>query len=272
MSQKLIANYHTHTKRCGHASGTDREYIEAALSIGLTVLGFSDHMPWPGNVYGIEHSRMAFSELDDYFTSLTALQREYRGQIEIHIGFEAENFDRMPQQLRLLEDYPCEYMILGHHFSGICENGVYFGRPFSDPAMLECYTASVIDGLRSGVFLYLAHPDLPCWTGDPALFDSAADRICKVAKEENIPLEVNVLGRRTHRNYPSETFFRHAAANGCSLCIGLDAHAPEQFTEPGVIEEAMTFAESFGCPIVQHFDFPAHCATTYPAKAGAANG
>ena len=39
----LIANYHTHTKRCHHACGEDREYVEAAIESGLKILGFSDH-------------------------------------------------------------------------------------------------------------------------------------------------------------------------------------------------------------------------------------
>ena len=39
-------NYHTHTTRCKHASGEDREYVEKAIESGLKILGFSDHCPW----------------------------------------------------------------------------------------------------------------------------------------------------------------------------------------------------------------------------------
>ena len=31
----MIANYHTHTFRCNHATGTDREYVEAAIRAGV---------------------------------------------------------------------------------------------------------------------------------------------------------------------------------------------------------------------------------------------
>ena len=41
----MIANYHTHTYRCRHASGTEEEYIYQALDGGLEELGFSDHTP-----------------------------------------------------------------------------------------------------------------------------------------------------------------------------------------------------------------------------------
>ena len=36
-------NYHTHTKRCKHAGGSDEEYIESAIKSGFQELGFADH-------------------------------------------------------------------------------------------------------------------------------------------------------------------------------------------------------------------------------------
>ena len=41
----MKANYHTHTARCMHAEGTEREYIEQALARRVQTLGFSDHAP-----------------------------------------------------------------------------------------------------------------------------------------------------------------------------------------------------------------------------------
>ena len=43
----MKANYHTHTARCGHATGTDEEYVLAAIEQGFDELVFSDHVPWP---------------------------------------------------------------------------------------------------------------------------------------------------------------------------------------------------------------------------------
>ena len=42
----MIANYHTHTFRCGHAEGNERDYAENASRAGLKTLGFSDHTPY----------------------------------------------------------------------------------------------------------------------------------------------------------------------------------------------------------------------------------
>ena len=41
----MIANYHTHTRRCRHARESEKEYVEEAIRSGLKVLGFSDHTP-----------------------------------------------------------------------------------------------------------------------------------------------------------------------------------------------------------------------------------
>lgn len=40
-------NLHTHTARCGHAEGLDIQYIHSAIDAGLTLLGFSEHIPYP---------------------------------------------------------------------------------------------------------------------------------------------------------------------------------------------------------------------------------
>ena len=74
----MFANYHTHTYRCQHASGSDREYVEAAIETGLKVLGFSDHCPW---VYQdkefVSKIRMTPAQVDGYFSSLEGLKKEY---------------------------------------------------------------------------------------------------------------------------------------------------------------------------------------------------
>ena len=73
-------NYHTHTYRCGHAIGTDEEYVKAAIESGIKILGFSDHAPWP-NVDNRSH-RMSMDMLDDYIESINSLKEKYKEEIE----------------------------------------------------------------------------------------------------------------------------------------------------------------------------------------------
>lgn len=37
----MLHNYHAHTARCKHASGTDREYVEQAILGGVKTLGLN---------------------------------------------------------------------------------------------------------------------------------------------------------------------------------------------------------------------------------------
>ena len=56
----MLTNYHTHTTRCGHAEGTEEEYILTALRCGFKVLGFSDHAPWELDVVPAIEEKKAF--------------------------------------------------------------------------------------------------------------------------------------------------------------------------------------------------------------------
>ena len=78
-------NFHSHTKRCKHAGGEEREYVEAAIAEGFEVIGFSDHSPYlfeHGYVSGI---RMDMRELEGYVRTVEELKREYRKDIEIYV-------------------------------------------------------------------------------------------------------------------------------------------------------------------------------------------
>ena len=86
----MTGNFHTHTKRCKHASGSEQEYIEEALKKGFTSLGFSDHVPQPYPSYYVSPIRMSMSELPDYTECLQNLKDKYKDRINILIGYEVE--------------------------------------------------------------------------------------------------------------------------------------------------------------------------------------
>ena len=86
----MKANYHTHTERCKHAYGSEREYVEESIKGGLEVLGFSDHTPYPFPKNYTSRIRMDMDELDDYVDTVLALKKEYKSDIDIRLGLEAE--------------------------------------------------------------------------------------------------------------------------------------------------------------------------------------
>ena len=117
----MIANYHTHTYRCGHAEGDVGEYAEQAEKAGLRTLGIADHTPYDFFDIGPRNHpmRMALEEFPGYMDSLRALETEYRGRLEIIPGVEAEYYPKyFPRLLELLRSGGVRYMILGQHFLG----------------------------------------------------------------------------------------------------------------------------------------------------------
>lgn len=253
----MLANYHTHTFRCHHARGEDREYIEHAIAHGMKILGFSDHCPWvfgDGYVSGI---RMSPSELDDYFTSLTDLKKEYASDIKIYIGFEAEYIPGlMEKQDALLRDYPVDYMILGQHSVVREPLGPYTGDESTDEELLKCYVDLIIEGMESGRYLYAAHPDLMNFTGSSRVYDEHFTRLCRYLKSKNIPVEINLLGISSRRHYPSERFLRIAQNVGNCAVIGCDAHVPEALSDDDTMEKGVKLAEKFGLPVIEKLDLP----------------
>ena len=246
-------NYHTHTTRCKHAVGTEREYIESAIKKGYKVLGFSDHVPQPypdGFVSGI---RMDMGQMDEYIETLLALKEEYADRIRLLIGFEAEYFpryfDKLMSEIDRRKDI--DYLILGQHNVGDEIEGVYSGAPTSDVKILENYVNQCITGLETGRFFYIAHPDIIWFTGEKAAYDYEMSRLIEYSVDKNIPLEINMLGYVTGRTYPEERFFKMAAKAGAPVVLGIDAHRPEQIIQPEEAEGLTDFIDRCGVAIQQ---------------------
>ena len=157
----IKANYHTHTLRCGHAFGSDDAYVQAAILAGFEELGFSDHVPWP-YASGFTHPgvRMTIDSLDEYVASIRSLKEKYADRIRLHIGFECEYFPAYIHWLgEMKEEKQLDYLILGNHYDGSDETGIYFGNART-PQDLRRYADGTIKGIESGLFAYLAHPDV----------------------------------------------------------------------------------------------------------------
>ena len=243
----MIANYHSHTTRCHHAKGTEAEFVVKALERGLKIFGFSDHTPqyFPGNYYSF--MRMYPHELEDYCNTVRQLQKDYAGQIQIPLGVEVEYYPATWKELLpRLHDAGIEYMILGQHWLGNEENEPYVGDATADEAVLKRYCHQAMEGLDTGAFTYLAHPDVINFVGDRNVYRRHMRDLIRFARQANVPLEMNLLGLRSHRHYPDMDFWAIAAEEGCQVILGMDAH------EPSHIQELET--EKQALEIVRHFD------------------
>ncbi len=244
----MQANYHTHTPRCNHAEGKEREYVERALEAGFEALGFSDHTPYFFDVPGYYSSfRMRPEQLPDYVETLLGLREEYKDRIGLYLGLEAEYYPKLfPKLLYYLRQFPLDYLILGQHAIYNETEGVYSPRPTDDEKLLDQYRGQTLEALDTGLFTYFAHPDIFHFTGELAVYDRHVRAICRRAKELEIPLEFNLLGFSEGKHYPNPDFWRIAGEEGSTVILGSDAHAPEDTWRPDLIARAEDLLAGFG--------------------------
>ena len=269
----MKANYHTHTPRCQHATGTEEEYVQEALRGGFDILGFADHAPWPYRSGFVSGIRMLPEELPDYMSVLRGLRERYAGKLAIHIGLEAEYFPRYHDHLLRMRDEGIGYYILGQHYADSEEETMYAGLECRTDDGVRRYAEAVVRGIRTGLYRYLAHPDLFMrlrYDEDfNAACEEAADMICQAAKEQGMPIEYNLAGlsgrERDYkggasqqysgrRGYPSPAFWRYARKWNNVAIIGVDAHEPDALADAVLWQRAEEKLKAWGYTVTDHMD------------------
>lgn len=224
-------NFHTYTKRCGHAVGEDEEYVLAAINNNYKVLGVSDHCPY--RKLSVPDQRMEWDKYSDYLNDIKKLKDKYKNDIKIYIGLECEYYPEMKKDLIELKE-KCDYLILGQHHYISGDKTIRYKTDKELNKMLN----HIKTGIESGLFLYLAHPDYylryrPIWD-DIAI--ELCHKICRLSLEYDVPLELNCNGimmQRMDSNrivYPYHPFWKIVGEYGCRVCYGVDAHDPIRFT------------------------------------------
>lgn len=253
-------NWHTHTKRCGHAIGTDEEYVQAAIQAGIQVLGFSDHAAY---IEPFPPERMNYEQVPEYMESIRSLKEKYKDQIEIHLGMEVEYY---PDQWDTLSKYrkELEYCILGQHqitFNGVSSYDV------NDRKNLSSYVDKLEEACKHGLCDYIAHPDVILY-GWQDIHDeavkAAAERIAEISIRYDMPLELNcgsgVIYNKKHYQsgpryaYPTREFFEVFAKHNCKIIIGIDCHDPNLFLTDENVKKALSVVEGLDLNILDHYD------------------
>ncbi len=242
MKKILLANnYHTHTYRCGHALGTDEQYVVEAIRYGIKELGFSDHIFFPNLIQ--PGMRQNEDDYLDYVNSISNLREKYKDKIKIYIGYEAEYQNENREFLtNLLKEGKIEYLILGNHCFFENNHMHHWYASFkNDLLIMNKYFDNTIEGIKTGLFTYVAHPDiiLNAYKKQDEFIHKRIIELCKVAKEYNCPLEINLAGAKRSRDpktgeeilYPYSRFWEIVGQIGAPVVLGIDAHAPWDFMD-----------------------------------------
>ena len=240
-------NYHAHTTRCSHATGSEETYIQLAIAGGIKHMGFSDHIPFRFPDGYESGYRVPFDRGREYVETIKALREKYAGQIELHVGFEMEYYpDYFQQMLQNARDFGAEYLILGHHFlRQEYPNGQGVTKETQRWIDLEEYASGVVEAMETGVFTYVAHPDSLNYTGSPDQYRKQMRRICIRARQLEIPLEINFLGIRRGRHYPNERFWEVAGEEQAPVTFGFDTHEVEAACDRESLDTAMVIVRRY---------------------------
>lgn len=234
MSKQLF-NLHTHTWRCGHATGQDYEYVESAIEAGFSLIGFSEHIQYRAD--NGKYNRIDFEDFKFYFSDIRAMKKVYENQITILCGLEAAYVpEAMDDLLELSAE--SDYILLGQHQGGLADKK--YCLKCDDNDVLQ-YAADIEAALETGLYSIIAHPDFfmnarNSWSGQCA---EAAERICRAAQRHKVPLELNLkrishkdwIGQTYCAHYPYRKFWEIAAKIGNDVLYGWDAHDPQALFE-----------------------------------------
>jgi len=226
----MIANYHTHTRWCRHGTGEIKDYLEEALAHGLSEIAITEHVPLLGDP---DPRRLFCDEFPAFDGELNRLIAEYAGRLRVRKGFECEYYPgQMDSYRRFRDDYGYEILILGQHTN---KDRSIDSFALTEPWQVSLYADEVCEALRTGLFTFLAHPDV-LFCGYRA-FDAASEgamrRIFATCEALDIPVELNANGWHYRRGYPCLQVWQTLAPQYRLRClVGTDAHHVEDLMHP----------------------------------------
>ncbi len=249
------SSFHTHTRLCKHAAGDPTDYVRQAVADGATALGFSDHCPWPDGTWA--GSRMTADQIPLYFKQVRTAASE--ASFPVYCGFECE-WD--PARVAWIGDFlkeecGADYLVYGSHW--IQDRGdLAYICDVNDHRALARYADLTVEGIASGLYDYIAHPDL--FLSSFSLHDpdvrACARAIIDACAAMKLPMEINGLGmtRPAVRGegiwrapYPVQNFWEMAVQAGAVIICNSDAHRPQDVLAGTV--RARTLAAQWGVPV-----------------------
>lgn len=259
-------NYHTHTRRCGHADNnmTDEDFVKLFIKKGFTKIAFTDHCPQKERIDFRKNMRMEYKEKDDYLNSIKSLKEKYKNKIEIETGFEVEYLPGQEENLFELKN-ETNKIILGQHYIYNDDKSkllIIRYHEFSDEETLR-YAEYIKTAIEKKIPDIIAHPDLYMLSRENfgEADTKAAHIICSTAEKYGIPIEINLtqpnfieIGEREKIVYPCKEFWKIASEyKNLKVLYGIDAHFEHQIMN---YEKAIEIAnEHIGQDIINKLNF-----------------
>lgn len=238
-----IIDLHTHHERCGHATGSLRDMIQAAVELGIETIAVTDHAPL--FAHPEEHPdpgiQMAKAEFPRYIAEAVALKEEFRDRISVLVGVEADYLAGTEDVYRTaLDTAELDYVIGSVHAFG--RYHVYRPASWSDVSALstrtidiyEQYYTAVQQAASSGLFDCIAHMDAikamgPTPDGALEELEELVEETLQVIAASGVAVEINTSGfRKCGEAFPSLSIVKRLHQLGVPLTFGSDSHRPRE--------------------------------------------
>ncbi|MBU1144709.1 MAG: PHP domain-containing protein [Firmicutes bacterium] len=263
-NQMMKNNYHTHMYLCRHAVGDVEDYVVEAIKLKFTSLGMSDHGPF--EELKDRSVRMKPADFELYLKKCDTAIEKYKSKIKIYKGLEIEYFENY-QEMYQNHLSKLDYLALGQHYikDEKALNGLRSCYTLSTTSHLETYANTLIEGMKTGYFKFVCHPDLMLYNINH--FDETVKAISRKIIEEavrlKIPLEINSngikKGLRTFEDgkrylYPRLEFWELVKEMKALVIISSDAHDPKHLYDEDVLK-AYDFASSLELVVEEALKF-----------------
>jgi len=260
---ELLTDYHTHTFRCGHATGTLRDYVESAISKGIDEIGLTDHL-----FLYFEHpekrdTRWAMPEewYGTHYAEMLEVRNEYRDRINVRVSVEADYVRGSEQALRkTLSSYAFDFVLGSVHFMDdwlIDDPDQAHRYSLEDVSSIyRRYYERLREAVELGEFDLLAHFDLPKKFGFLPEGDltSLVGETLDAVRDHDIAIEVSTAGLRkpVGEIYPSLAILREMRIREIPIALSSDAHDPHDVGAG--YDQSVPFVRAAGYESVVVFD------------------
>jgi len=248
--EKLVkADCHLHTKFCGHAKGEMENYIQAAITKGLTQVLFLAHLE-----SGVNYHRKNWlntPEFSLYFKEGCRLQDKYGHLVKIGLGLEVgynRSPDNHPYLREIINSRPWDAIALSYHYIpakpfdlNVCCNHPERKEILCQQdhlALAKNYYQALLEGIEVIKPDFLCHLDiigksLPLNMNQESQITleiwKLVEKILDKIVTRGIMVEINTSGF-IHRQeqYPCNAILQQILKKKVGILLGSDSHAPDQ--------------------------------------------
>lgn len=269
-----LFNFHTHTHYCDGSSEPEA-YVEQALKLGFSKLGFSGHAPVPfDNSFAIKED-----DLQNYCNTINVLKENYKNQIALFLALEIDYIPGYSSDFKSFKDMcKLDYTIGSVHL--VC-NPTNNKLWFIDGGKIDEYDnglKTAFDGdIRKGVEAFY-HQTIEMITSQKPDIIGHMDKIkmnnrnrffqqhekwyqdlisetLAVIKEQQTIVEINTRGiykKRSDELFPGIEILKQIKEMQIPIIVSSDAHKPEEL--PLLLYETIDLIKDIGFNSICSFD------------------